>query len=543
MPRPRLWPAALVLLFGTLWTLKTWLTGEASRQGRMMDTLATVALVLFALLVWLAFLSRLPRRTRLVAGGIAIGTVALAPVLVRVRGVTGDLRPIVELRFRPRAALPEPPRAPEPLPLTSSSPSPPPALVAASGLPVVPKRPAARAAATPADLGPPAPASLPAFPQFLGPSRDATLAGPRLARDWSARPPKPLWREPLGEAWSGFAIADGIAVTQEQRGAEERVVAYDARTGRALWSHADVARYATVIAGVGPRATPTIDGGRVYTLGATGLLNALELASGRRLWSHDVVRETGATLPDWGKSSSPLVALGRVVVPAGGPGKALVAFDAASGDPAWSAGDGGASYSSATLLTLAGRSQIVVLNARSLSGHDPASGAVLWEQPFPSEQPNVSMPVRIGPDLLLASAGYGVGSKAYRVAERQGALEASLEWESPRLKSKFANIVVRDGFVYGLDDGVLTCLDPTRGERRWKSARLGHGQLLLVGELLLVQTEDGELVLVEPSPDAYRELTRFAALDGKTWNPPALAGALLVVRNDREAAAYELPVE
>jgi outer membrane protein assembly factor BamB len=544
MPRPRLWPAALILLLGTLWALTTWLTGDAIRQQRVLQTIATVALVVLALLVWLTFFSRLPRRVRLVAGGVALGLALLAPAFVRVRGVTGDLRPIVELRGTPHAALPEPPRAPEPLAGASPGPAAPPAPVApAPGLPGAPKRPAARVASAAADPGPAAPASLPAFPQFLGPSRDATLAGPRLARDWSARPPKLLWREPLGDAWSGFAIADGIAVTQEQRGSEERVVAYDARSGRALWSHADLARYATVIAGVGPRATPTIEAGRVFTLGATGILNALELASGRRLWSHDVVRETGALLPEWGKSSSPLVALGRVVVLAGGPGHALVAYDAASGAPAWSAGDGGASYSSATLLTLAGRRQIVVLNATSLSGHDPASGVLLWEHPFPSGQPNVTMPVRLGPDLLLASVGYGVGSKAYRVAERNGALAATLEWESPRLKSKFANLVVRDGFVYGLDDGVLTCLDPARGERRWKSARHGHGQLLLVGELLLVQTEDGELVLVDPSPDAYRELTRFAALDGKTWNPPALAGSLLLVRYDREAAAYELPVE
>jgi outer membrane protein assembly factor BamB len=141
------------------------------------------------------------------------------------------------------------------------------------------------------------------------------------------------------------------------------------------------------------------------------------------------------------------------------------------------------------------------------------------------------------------SAGYGIGSKLYQVAAAEGgALEASLLWESPRLKSKFANLVVHDGSVYGLDDGVLTCLDPATGERRWKAGRYGHGQVILVGTLLLVQTEEGELVLIEPSPDGLRELTRYQALDGKTWNPPALAGNLLVVRNDLEAAAYELPV-
>jgi outer membrane protein assembly factor BamB len=220
-----------------------------------------------------------------------------------------------------------------------------------------------------------------------------------------------------------------------------------------------------------------------------------------------------------------------------------VAYDAESGAPVWNAGDGAASYSSPTLVTLAGRPQLVVLNAASVSGHDPATGKVLWEQPFPSQQPNVALPVRLDADRLLVSAGYGVGSKAYRVRDEGGTLAATLEWESPRLKSKFANLIVHEDYVYGLDDGVLTCLDPASGERRWKSGRHGHGQLLLVAGLLLVQTEEGELVLVEPSPEAYRELGRFEALDGKTWNPPALAGSLLLVRNDREAAAYELPVE
>jgi len=539
----------LVLLLGTLWIAKTWLVGDEIRQMRVIATMVTLILVLVALLLWLAFFSRLPWRRRLAGVALALGVLALVPAFFRIRGVTGDLRPVLEPRWGRPAALPEP-----------APPSPPPEAPSVEAAGSAPAASDKGAAAAPAAASSPKPVEsgavsspaaaakvvpdLPTFPQFLGPTRDATLPGPRLARDWAKHPPQRLWRQPLGQAWSGFAILGEIAVTQEQRGAEERVVAYELRTGRPLWSHADPARYDTVIAGVGPRATPATFGSRVYTMGATGILNALDLASGKRLWSRDVVKETGASLPDWGRSCSPLVVDGRVVVIAGGSnGRRLVAYDAAIGDPAWAAGDGGASYSSPTLVTLAGRRQLVVLNAASLSGHDPATGAVLWEHPFPREQPNVAMPLLLDPDLLLVSAGYGVGSKAYRVSEAGGVLRASLEWESLRLKSKFANLVVHEGFVYGLDDGVLTCLDPARGERRWKSGRHGHGQLLLVAGLLLVQTEEGELVLTEPSPDAYRELARFPVLDGKTWNPPALAGSLLVVRNDREAAAYELPVE
>jgi outer membrane protein assembly factor BamB len=300
-----------------------------------------------------------------------------------------------------------------------------------------------------------------------------------------------------------------------------------------------------VVAGIGPRATPAVDGTRVFTQGATGILNALDLETGRKLWSRQVVVENGAQLADWGKSASPLVVGGRVVVSAGGRnnGRALVAYDAATGEPAWAAGRDPANYSSPTLLTIGGRAQIVILNRASIAGHDPDTGALLWEAPFPAGQPNIALPVALGGDRILASAGYGVGSRLYAVSEDAGRAAARLVWESPRLKSKFANLVVHDGSVYGLDDGVLTCLDPATGERRWKEGRYGHGQLLLVGGLLLVQTEEGELALVEPSPEGRREIALVRIFDGKTWNPPALAGDVLYVRSDREAAAVRLPTE
>ena len=203
MPRPRLWPAVLVLLLATLFILKTWLTDDTIRQVRVMKTIATVVVVSLALLAWLVLFSRLTRRVRLVALALALGLLALAPALVRVRGVTGDLRPIVELRFAQPAPLPEPPRAPEPVALPSApAATPPPAAAGGAATPV----PAALAARAPAAAAQPKPSasSGTAFPQFLGPSRDGTLTGPRLARDWAARPPKPLWRQPLGEALVGL---------------------------------------------------------------------------------------------------------------------------------------------------------------------------------------------------------------------------------------------------------------------------------------------------------------------------------------------------
>jgi outer membrane protein assembly factor BamB len=321
------------------------------------------------------------------------------------------------------------------------------------------------------------------------------------------------------------------------------VVAYDLATGEILWTHSDPERYETTIAGIGPRATPTIDGDRVYTLGATGILNALDLATGERLWRRDIVEDNDTVNPEWGRSGSPLVLDDVVIVSAGGTGgRSLVAYDRETGEPVWSEGDDFCGYSSPYPTTLAGVAQILIFNRGSVVAHDPRSGEALWTFPWPPEQPNVAQPLPLPGDRLLVSSGYGIGSKLLRVVRRgEDGLGAELIWESPRLKAKFTNPVFHDGYVYSLDDGTMVCLDPETGERRRKRGRYGHGQVLLVDDLLIVTTEKGDVVLVEPDPGEHVELARITAVDGRLWNPPALAGRYLLVRNDREAVCYELP--
>jgi outer membrane protein assembly factor BamB len=524
-----------------------WLLGDGIRQARMLQTVVSALLTSLGLLLWLAFFSRLPGRTRLLGVGAVFAAVLAFASLFRLRGVSGDLAPVLDFRWS-RNEPPPLPKAPPPAPGAATVEAPPPGPTQAAPLAEATTAPRKAEAvppgpdrdARPSSTSPPEALS---WPRFLGGDGSATLPGPHLARDWSARPPKLVWKQPIGQAWSSFAVEDGLAVTQEQRGNDELVVAYALETGRPVWSHADQTRYDTVIAGVGPRATPTIAGGRVFAVGATGILNALDLKTGRLLWSRPFVTENEGNRPEWGRSGSPLVRDGRVIVSAGGKdGRSLVAYDAATGEKVWGGGHDRSAFASPALLTLAGRRQVVIFNQASVAGHDPQTGALLWEHPFPGEQPNVAQPLPLPGDRLLLSAGYGVGSKVIALAAGEGGtLAGTLVWETPRLKSKFANLVLHDGFVYGLDDGVLTCLDPATGERRWKGGRYGHGQLLLVGGLLLVQTEEGELVLIEPSPEGHRELAKASVLEGKTWNPPALVGHRLLARNDREAALYELP--
>jgi outer membrane protein assembly factor BamB len=555
--QPSWWPLAVILVLAAVIVGAAWGIGDREGQQRVMVTFTVLLVAGITALAWLVFLSPLSARGRVAALAIAAVVIGGMASLTRVRGVTGDFVPILEWRWAAEQPLAGPapatvPDEPYQEPLAADTAVPPRAesLIPApgelsipeAGTPAAAERVPAPAVAPAADAAP-SPLLAASFPQFLGPSRNGVITGVRLATDWSTRAPRPVWRQRVGPGWSGFAVQDGLAITQEQRGAEEALVAYDLATGAVRWVHGYPARYATVVAGEGPRATPAVAGDRVVAHGATGMLTAVDRRTGRRAWQRDLPREHQAPEPEWGRSSSPLVVDDRVIVNAGGPGgRSLVAHALATGELAWAGGGDRVGYASPVLVTLAGVPQVVAFNIASVTAHDPETGAVLWEHPWPGRQPNVSQPLPVGDDRLLVSSGYGVGSALLRIArDDSGALAPTVLWESPRLKAKFTNVVLHDGFVYGLDDGVLVCLDLETGERRWKSGRYGHGQVLLVEGLLLVQTEEGEVVLVDPQPERHVEVARFQALDGKTWNPPALAGRYLLVRNDREAAMYELP--
>ncbi len=289
---------------------------------------------------------------------------------------------------------------------------------------------------------------------------------------------------------------------------------------------------------------PTIISNRVYTLGATGILNCLDLASGVVVWTCDIIKKNDARVPSWGVSCSPLVLGERVIVNAGGrDNRSLVAYHKDTGEFFWGGGKDGAGYSSPVLAKLAGVEQILSFTSNAASGYDPQNGAVLWTHGWKGDHPHVAVPVVIGDDRVLFSSGYGHGSELLQIkAGSDGRMSALRLWKSLKLKAKFTNVVLHEGFIYGLDDGILACLDAATGELKWKDGRYGHGQNIRVGNLLLMMAEDGNVVLIEPNPKELKEVTRFRALNSKTWNPPALAGNFLLVRNDREAACFRLPL-
>jgi outer membrane protein assembly factor BamB len=391
----------------------------------------------------------------------------------------------------------------------------------------------------------PVPAGAADVPQFFGAKRDGTVPDPGLARDWTAQPPRQLWRQPIGAGWSAFAVWGGCAYTQEQRGEQELVTCYELATGRLLWAHADAARFTQWQGGEGPRATPTLHQGRVYAYGATGLLNCLDAATGRPVWQRAVLKEQRLENIEWGVSASPLIVGDQVVVTGGQPrGPVLFAYRLADGAPVWQAGDDAATYASPLLATLAGRTVILANHARALTAHDPATGAVLLEHAWGVEKwPKASQPVVLPGDRVFVSAGYGMGCQMLRVtAGSGGALSAEVLWSGMKMKTQFNSPALHEGHLYGLDDGRLACVVAETGDRLWKEGRFASGQTLLAGGLVLVQSEPGPVHLCAADPTGFRELGRLEALSSKTWNHPVLAGRYLLLRNDREAACYELPM-
>lgn len=393
--------------------------------------------------------------------------------------------------------------------------------------------------------GAPTTASSDDFPEFLGPGRKNFVSNVRLDGNWLEHPPQLLWRKPLGLGWGSFAVASGRALTQEQRGDDELVVCYDLRSGAPLWAHTNQARFSESFGGVGPRATPTIVDRQVFAIGGTGILDCLDLNSGTLRWSRSVLKESNQPNLQWGKSSSPLVFDDLVVVTGGqSAGPTVLAYKRSSGEPVWSVGTDNASYASPILATLNNQRQIVSLNATDIMGIEPASGKVLWSYTWApkSKFPRCAQPVVVGENRIFFSAGYGLGSGVISVKPSNGGTwEVREEWVAKTMKTQFNNVSVKDGYVYGIDDGFLACVDVASGARKWKDGRFGSGQSLLVDSYLLVQNETGRVALVDAKPESFNQIATLDALSSKTWNNPVVAAPYLLVRNDQEAACYELP--
>jgi outer membrane protein assembly factor BamB len=379
---------------------------------------------------------------------------------------------------------------------------------------------------------------------FRGPDRDGVVHGLPIGTDWSKSPPVQLWRRPIGPGWSSFAVCGDLFYTQEQRGDDEVVACYKLTTGEPVWRHPDSARFWESNAGAGPRATPSVSNGRVFTCGATGIVNALEAADGTVVWSRNAASDTGVKVPGWGFSSSPLVVGDVVIIATGG---RLVAYDLAAGKLRWMGPARGRGYSSPHLATIGGVKQILLLDGDGAISVAPDTGKQLWKYAWPSDgivQPALTAEgdVLIGSGSGMGDAGVGV--RRISVEHKSQEWTAEERWTSAGLKPYFNDFVVHRGHSFGFDSGLLACIDLADGKRKWKGGRYGHGQLILLPEqnLLLVLSEKGELALAAATPDEFKQLARFPAIEGKTWNHPVLTGDVLLARNGEEMVALRLPL-
>ncbi|HEY8185884.1 MAG TPA: PQQ-binding-like beta-propeller repeat protein [Pyrinomonadaceae bacterium] len=378
---------------------------------------------------------------------------------------------------------------------------------------------------------------------FRGPNRDGRYDEMAVLTQWPSSGLSPIWKQPVGVGYASFVVADGRAYTIEQRRRQEVVAAYDVSNGREIWKQAWNAEY-TDSTGDGPRATPTWDDGRIYALGATGELRCLDAKNGSVIWGKNILSDNDASNLQWAMAASPLVVDDKVIVVPGGSGKSVVAYNKLTGAPVWKSQSDTAAYVSPMLVTLAGRRQIVVVTAVRVMGLVPEDGSLLWSYTWDTDMGiNVSQPIMVDNNRFFISAGYGKGAALVEVSGSGKSFNAKTVWENINMKNKFNSSVLHDGYVYGLDEGILTCLDVKTGERKWKGGRYGYGQVLLASGNLIISTDSGELALVKATPEQYSEVARFAAIEGKTWNYPAIAGGRLLVRNGNQMAAFNIAAQ
>jgi outer membrane protein assembly factor BamB len=438
--------------------------------------------------------------------------------LLRLQGIDGSMRATWEWRFLPnaeekflaeRGGLPPADNPPD------ADPSPVPAL-------------------TPAD-----------WPAFRGANRDGRRTDVRIATDWEAHPPQPLWQQRVGPGWSSMAVVGDRLYTQEQRGSDEVVVCYNAQTGKERWAHRDPARFDETVSGAGPRGTPTFHQGNIYALGGNGRLNCLDAGTGKVRWSHDVVEDAGATVPVWGFSASPLVAGDLVLVYTGSSeGKGLLAYKTGSGELAWAKGEAKHSYCSPQLSRLGGVEQVLLTSDAGLTAFDPASGEALWEHAWPMKgMARVIQPAVLGDNGVLLGTPME-GTRRLKVGRDKDQWTAETVWTTKAIKPYFNDLVLYKDHLYGFDGNFFVCVGLEDGKGKWRARGYGNGQVLLLAEqgLLLVLSETGEVALLEADPEEHKELWRFQALKdkGKTWNHPVVAHGKLFVRNGEEMACYEL---
>ncbi|MCG8587027.1 MAG: PQQ-like beta-propeller repeat protein [Pirellulales bacterium] len=392
------------------------------------------------------------------------------------------------------------------------------------------------------------------WPQYRGPAGDGVSSASITNTDWASKPPKVLWKVPTPLGFSSMAVADGRVFTLVARdsadGAKvETCIALDANTGKELWSvtfgkseyghDGGNAGAPGNRGGDGPRSTPTTDGKLVWVYDAHMVLACLDAATGKEIWKRDIVKEFDGRPIKWFNATSPLIVGDAVIVSGGGKDQSFLAFNKNDGKVIWKSGDETITHATPRLADIGSKRQLVFFVQSGLVGVDPASGKELWRSKFPFNVSTAASPV-IEDSRIFCSAGYGVGAQLVEVGEDQ---EAKRLWfKANQLMNHWSTPLAHKGHLYGIFEfkkygkAPLQCVDMATGEIKWSTRGFGPGNCILVGDKLVVLPDAGDVVLVQATPDEYKELARIKALKGKCWSTPAYSDGRIYVRSTEEAA-------
>ena len=394
------------------------------------------------------------------------------------------------------------------------------------------------------------------WPLYRGPNQDGiSLEEARV--QWGGDGPKVVWRKPTNRGFSSFAVSGGKVYTQVVREIQgqprEICLALDAATGRELWI-ADIARgegYSggdTAGGGDGPRSTPTVSDGKVYLLTPDLVVRCLDAETGRLIWKRDLMKQHHGRNIQWNSAASVAVDGDLVFVAGGGPGESLLGLNKNNGEVVWKTGDQRITHSTPVVATIHGQRQVIFFMQGGLISVDVKSGDFLWKYPFSFSVSTAISPVVCG-DIVYLSAGYGVGSAACRIAKQDGRFSAAKLWFSPGnepVVNHWSTPVCKDGYLYGMfgfkkfKKGPMKCVELATGKVQWSHPDFGQGNVILVGNRLVALAEDGNLVIIEAVPDAYKEIARTQAFHDKCWTTPAFADGKIYVRSISQGICFDV---
>lgn len=386
------------------------------------------------------------------------------------------------------------------------------------------------------------------WPQWGGPNRNFIVETKGLAGSWPPGGPRRIWARPLGEGYSGIAVDDGMLYTMYREGSQEILVALDEKTGKTVWQQryeAPLLRQMKMENGPGPHTTPLVCANHVYAIGVTGKLHCQDRKTGKGIWYHDFLKEFDAPVRGRGYSSSPLAYKNTIILPVGGPGQAIMAFDQKDGSIAWKAQDLDWSPASPLVINVDGQDQLVVFMAEEIAGLDPNNGQLLWRHPHPTQWGlNISMPVWGEGNLLFCSSAYNGGSRVIQLSRSDGRTSVKQLWFSNRMRVHFGNAVRVGDYVYGssgdFGPAFLTAVNVRTGQEAWRDRSFSKASFVYADGKLILVDEDGNLALTSVSPQGLNVNSRIELLQSNAWTAPSLVGTKLYVRDRKNIMALEL---